>query len=35
MGRTISSSRIAIAMEKEDWKRFRNAFYVNHIERGF
>jgi hypothetical protein len=25
MGRTISSFRIALAMEKEDWKLFRNA----------
>jgi hypothetical protein len=25
MGRTIPSFRIALAMEKEDWKPFRNA----------
>jgi hypothetical protein len=25
MGRTIPSFRIAFAMEKEDWKPFRNA----------
>jgi hypothetical protein len=25
MGRTISSFRIALAMEKEDWRPFRNA----------
>jgi hypothetical protein len=25
MGRTIPSFRIALAMEKEDWKSFRNA----------
>jgi hypothetical protein len=26
MGRTIPSFRIALAMEKEEWKPFRNAF---------
>jgi hypothetical protein len=25
MGRTIPSSRIALAMEEQDWKPFRNA----------
>ncbi|MDQ3851434.1 MAG: hypothetical protein M3299_01215 [Thermoproteota archaeon] len=27
MGRTMPSFRIALAMEKEDWKPFRNALY--------
>jgi hypothetical protein len=32
MGRTIPSSRIALAMEEQDWKPFRNAL-DNPIER--
>ena len=27
MGRTIASFRLALEMEKEDWKPFRNALY--------
>jgi len=34
MGRTIPSFGIALAMEKEDWKPFRNALdkSINQIE---
>ena len=32
MGRTIPSFRIVLAMEKEDWKPFRNAL-SNQIEK--